>query len=134
MCQSGEHRTVRCAPYSVWYPGCQSMNKPLLGFCRGAVAINHWNVWCAPTVRCANHAPQPMVGNTINADHVSSATVTRLHWTVRCTVGLSDVLIDQQSATIDFAREGNKPSTVQCPLCTGQSGAPADRRQPIPSK
>jgi hypothetical protein len=26
------------------------------------------------------------------------------------------------------------PHTVHCPVCTGQSGAPADRRQPEPSK
>jgi hypothetical protein len=40
----------------------------------------------------------------------------------------------QRSATVDFAMEGNKMVTVQCPVSTRQFGASADIRQPWPSK
>jgi hypothetical protein len=39
-----------------------------------------------------------------------------------------------QLATVDSACYGSKSCTVGCPVCTGQSGAPVDRRQPGPSK
>jgi hypothetical protein len=44
------------------------------------------------TVQRASHVPQPTVGHAINAGHVSSATVIRLHLTVRYATGLYGVL------------------------------------------
>jgi hypothetical protein len=39
-----------------------------------------------------------------------------------------------QTATVRSAVYGNKSGTGQCPVCTGLSGAPRDRRQRWPSR
>jgi hypothetical protein len=36
--------------------------------------------------------------------------------------------------TVGFAVEGKKSGTGHCPVCTGLSGAPDDRRQGLPSQ
>jgi hypothetical protein len=61
-------------------------------------------------------------------------TVTRSHRTVRRATGLSNVPWGQRMATVGFARKGRESRIVHCLVCTGQSGAPADRRQLQPSK
>jgi hypothetical protein len=61
----------------------------------------------------------------------------RGHRTVRCAPDcpvcqrLPDL---QQSATVSSAVYGKKSGTGQCPVCTGLSGAPDDRRQGWPSR
>jgi hypothetical protein len=35
---------------------------------------------------------------------------------------------------VGFAIEGKKSGTGQCPVCTGLSGAPPDRKKVLPSK
>jgi hypothetical protein len=60
--------------------------------------------------------------------------VNRPHQIVRCDTRLSGVPWGQRLATIGFAKKGRESHTVHCPVCTGQCGAPMDRRQPGPSK
>jgi hypothetical protein len=49
-----------------------------------------------------------------------------VHRTVRCANGSQ---ISSSLPTVGSNRKGNKSGTRQCPVCTGLSGAPVDRRQ-----
>jgi hypothetical protein len=76
----------------------------------------------------------PMVGVQSMAATCTRPMVNRPHRTVRCTSGLSGVPWGQRLATVGFAEKGRESRNVHCPVCTRQSGAPIDRRQPVPSK
>jgi hypothetical protein len=52
------------------------------------------------------------VGRAISADHVSSASVAKLHWSVRCTTGLFGVPGGRRHVTVGSAIEGNKSLSV----------------------
>ena len=79
----------------------------------------------------------PTVGRLIRTRRVAEPTARRGHRTVRCAPDspvrqrLPDM---QRSATVGCAVYGKKSGTGQCPVCTGLSGAPDDRRQGWPSR
>jgi hypothetical protein len=91
----------------------------------------------APDCPVSQLSARQTVGRAICARHVAEPTVGRGHRTVRCAPDcpvrhrLPDL---QRPATVDCAVYGNKSGTGQCPVCTGLSGAPDDRRQGWPSR
>jgi hypothetical protein len=76
---------------------------------------------------------EPTVGRAICAGHVAEPTARRRHRTVRCAPDMSAAPTAPRLPTVGFAIEGKKSGTGQCPVCTGLSGAPGDRRQELPS-
>jgi hypothetical protein len=92
----------------------------------------HRTVRCAPDCPVSQRSAEPTVGSGICARHVADPTVGRgtglsgVHRTCPVRQRLPDL---QQSATVGCAVYGNKSGTGQCPVCTGLSGAPDDRRQ-----
>jgi hypothetical protein len=126
------------APDSVRCARLPRAKGPLSGICRRRTAKIHRTVRCAPDCPvCTGLSGEPTVGRSICARHVAEPTVGRGHRTVRCAPDcpvrhqLPDL---QRSATVDCAVYGNKSGTGQCPVCTGLSGAPDDRRQGWPSR
>jgi hypothetical protein len=99
------------------------VNRLLSGIRRGVAAIIH------RTVRCASR----MLGQHSTARSTAATStepiVARSHRTIRCAIGLSSVPWGQRLAMVGFAKEGKKSCNVHCPVCTGQSDAPARRRQ-----
>jgi hypothetical protein len=77
---------------------------------------------------CTGLFGEPTVGRAICAGHVAEPTARRGHRTVRCAPDMSG------APTVGFAIKGKKLGTGQCPVCTGLSGAPRDRRQEWPSQ
>jgi hypothetical protein len=73
------------------------------------------------------------VGRAIYAGHVAEPTARRGHRTVRCAPDMSGAPTALWLPTVDCAIFGRKSGTGQCPVCTGLSGAPVDRRQDQPS-
>jgi hypothetical protein len=99
------------------------VNGPFLGIRRGVVAIIYRTVqWdsCVPGQRSVARSAAATSAEPI---------VTRVHRTVWCSTRLFGVPWVQWMATVGFAKEGKKLCTVHCPVCTGESGAPADKRQ-----
>jgi hypothetical protein len=82
---------------------------------------------------CTGLSGEPTVGRGISARHVAEPTVGRGHRTVRCAPVMSGAPTALWQATVDRAIFGRKSGTGQCPVCTGLSGAPVDRRQDLPS-
>jgi hypothetical protein len=64
-----------------------SVKRPLSGKSRGATAIIHWIVRCAPDCLVCQQRAQPTVDRVISGRHVAQPTVSRWHRTVRCTTG-----------------------------------------------
>jgi hypothetical protein len=123
----GAPDSVRCArqPRPKW---------PLSGIRRRRTAKIHRTVWCAPDCPVSQQSAGPTVDRAIRARHVAEPTVGRGHRTVRCAPDMSGAPTAPRSATVVFAVEGRKSGTGQCPVCTGLSGAPVDRRQDLPSQ
>ena len=78
---------------------------------------------------CTGLSGEPTFGRAICAGHVAEATVGRGHRTVRCAPDMSGAPTALRLPTVDCAIYGRKSGTGQCPVCTGLSGAPDDRRQ-----
>jgi hypothetical protein len=123
----GAPDSVRCArqPRPKW---------PLSGIRRRRTTKIHRTVRCAPDCPVSQQSAGPTVGRAIRARHVAEPTVGRGHRTVRCAPDMSGAPTAPRSATVGFAVEGRKSGTGQCPVCTGLSGAPVDRRQDLPSQ
>ena len=122
------HRTVSGAP------GCLDLKTPLSGICRRRTAKIHRTVRCAPDCPVSQRSAGPTVGRAIGARHVAEPTVGKIHRTVRCAPDMSGAPTAPRSSTVDCAIFGRKSGTGQCPVCTGLSGAPDDRRQGWPSR
>ena len=122
------HRTVSGAP------GCLDLKTPLSGICRRRTAKIHRTVRCAPDCPVSQRSAGPTVGRGIRARHVAEPTVGRGHRTVRCAPDMSGAPTAPRSATVGCAILGRRSGTGQCPVCTGLSGAPDDRRQDQPSR
>ena len=110
--QLDEHATLRKGPRLVGY---NSPNSPVRQVANALASANG---------RCA-----------INGSHVATAsagpTVGRHHRIVRCAPTVqcaSQPKATAADSTVHWVKDGNKSRTVQCPMRTGQSGAPADRR------
>jgi hypothetical protein len=126
VCSVWEHRTVRCARLA-------RANWPLSGIHRRRTAIIHRTVRCAPDSPVSQRSAGPTVGRAICTGHVAEPTARRGHRTVRCAPDMSGAPTALWLPTVGFAVEGKKSGTGHCPVCTGLSGAPDDRRQELPS-
>jgi hypothetical protein len=123
VCSVWEHRTVRLAR-AKW---------PLSGIHRRRTTIIHRTVRCAPDCPVSHQSAGPTVSRAICAGHVAEPTARRGHRTVRCAPDMSGAPTALWLPTVDCAIFGRKSGTGQCPVCTGLSGAPVDRRQDQPS-
>jgi hypothetical protein len=121
------------APDSVRCARLARANWPLSGIHRRRTAIIHQTVRCAPDCPVSQRSAGPTVGRAICARHVAELTARRGHQTVRCAPDMSGAPTALWLPTVDFAEKGKKSGTGQCPVCTGLSGAPRDRRQDLPS-
>ena len=121
----GAPDSVRCArlPRAKW---------PLSGIHRRRTAIIHRTVRCAPDCPVSQRSAGPTVGRAICARHVVEPTARRWHRTVRCALDMSGAPAALSLPTIDCAILGRRSGTGHCPVCTGLSGAPVDRRQDLP--
>jgi hypothetical protein len=129
------HRTVSGgAPDSVRCARLARANWPLSGIHRRCTAIIHQTVRCAPDCPVSQRSAGPTVGRTICAGHVAEPTARRGHRAVRCAPDMSGAPMAPKSAMVVCAILGRKSGTGQCPVCTGLSDAPCDRRQELPSQ
>jgi hypothetical protein len=115
------------APDSVRCARLARANWPLSGNRRQRTTIIHWTVRCAPDCPVSQRSAGPTVGRAIYAGHVAEPTARRGHRTVRCANG-------SQAANGRLCHLRKEICTGQCPVCTGLSGAPGDRRQELPSQ
>ena len=130
-CTTIIHRTIRwCTGLS---GGRSQANSSLSGIHRRRTTIIHRTVRCAPDCPVSQRSAGPTVGSAICVGHVAEPTASRRHQTVRCAPDMSDAPTALWLPTVDCAIYGRKSGTGQCPVCTGLSGAPVDRRQDQPS-
>jgi hypothetical protein len=120
------------APDSVRCARLARANWPLSGSHRRRTAIIHRTVRCAPDCPVSQRSAGPTVGRGICAGHVAVPTARWRHRTVRCAPDMSGAPTAPSRPTVDFVIEGKKSGTGQCPVCTGLSDAPPDRRQDLP--
>jgi hypothetical protein len=113
--------------------GRSQANSSLSGIHRRRTAIIHRTVLCAPDCPVSQQSVGPTVGRAICAGQVAGPTASRRHRTVRCAPDMSGAPTALRLSTVDCAIYGRKSGTGQCPVCTGLSGAPVDRRQDQPS-
>ena len=121
------------APDSVRCARLARAKWPLSGIHRRRTAIIHRTVRCAPDCPVSQRSAGPTVGRAICAGHVAEPTARSKHRTVRCAPDMSSAPTALRLPTVDCAVYGKKSGTGQCPVCTGLSGAPVDRRQDQPS-
>jgi hypothetical protein len=132
--ESGSTGLSGGAPDSVRCARLARAKWPLSGIHRRRTAIIHRTVRCAPDCPVSQRSAGPTVGRAICAGHVAEPTVGRGHRTVRCAPDMSGAPTAPRSATVGCAILGRRSGTGQCPVCTGLSGAPDDRRQDQPSR
>ena len=121
------------APDSVRCARLVRAKWPLSGIHRRRTAIIHRTVRCAPDCPVSQRSAGPTVGRAICVGHVAEPTARRGHRTVRCAPDMFGAPTALRLPTVDCAIFGRKSGTGQCPVCTGLSGAPVDRRQDQPS-
>jgi hypothetical protein len=131
-CTAKIHRTVRCAPDCP--VGRSQANSSLSGNHQRRTAKIHRTVRCAPDCPVSQRSAGPTVGCAICAGHVAEPTARRGHRTVRCAPDMSGAPTALWPPTVNCAIYGKESGTGQCPVCTGLSGAPDDRRQDWPSR
>ena len=128
------HRTVSGgAPDSVRCARLARAKWPLSGIHRRRTTKIHRTVRCAPDCPVSQRSAGPTVGRAIYVGHVAEPTARMGHRTVRCAPDMSDAPTALWWPTVGCAVQGKKSGTGQCPVCTGLSGAPDDRRQDWPS-
>jgi hypothetical protein len=132
--ESGSTGLSGGAPDSVRCARLARAKWPLSGIHRRRTAKIHRTVRCAPDCPVSQRSAGPTVGRAICAGHVAEPTVGRGHRTVRCAPDMSGAPTAPRSATVGCAILGRRSGTGQCPVCTGLSGAPDDRRQDQPSR
>jgi hypothetical protein len=129
VCSVWEHRTVR------WCTGqCsvrQAGSSELVALGNSSATYGYNSPDCPV---CTGLSGEPTVGRVICAGHVAEPTARRGHRTVRCAPDMSGAPMALWLPTVDFTVEGKKSGTGLCPVCTGLSGAPDDRRQELPSQ
>jgi hypothetical protein len=121
------------APDSVRCARLARAKRQLSGIHRRRTAIIHRTVRCAPDCPVSQRSAGPTIGRAICAGHVAEPTARRGHRTIRCAPDMSGAPTALRLPTVDCAIFGKKSGTGQCPVCTGLSGAPVDRRQDQPS-
>jgi hypothetical protein len=131
-------RKVQPTPARAWHtglsgaPGWLDVNCALLGKEKGDVAINHQTVrWCTGL----SGQPKALAAN--GRLHNPRATRGPHQWSV----GHTELCPVRQSAPRSNGRLRpiwkeitHRTAIVAVRWCTGQSGAPLDRRQELPSK
>jgi hypothetical protein len=132
--ESGSTGLSGGAPDSVPCASLARAKWPLSGIRRRRTAIIHRTVRCAPDCPVSQRSAGPTVGHAIYAGHVVEPTARRGHRTVRCAPDMSGAPMALWRPTVGCAVQGKKSGTGQCPVCTGLSGAPVDRRQDQPSR
>jgi hypothetical protein len=125
---------------SVWHTGlsggapdsvrCDRLNSSELAAFGNSPATYGYN---SPDCPVSQRSVGPTVGRAICTGHVAEPTTRWRHRTVRCAPDMSGAPTAPRLPTVGFAVEGKKSGTGQCPVCTGLSGAPPDRRQDLPS-
>ena len=128
VCSVWEHRTVRWCTGQCPVRQAGSSELATLG---NPPATYRYNSPDCPV--CTGLSGEPTVGRAICAGHVAEPTARWRHRTVRCAPDMSGAPTAPRLPTVGFAIEGKKSGTGQCPVCTGLSGAPPDRRQDLPS-
>jgi hypothetical protein len=113
--------------------GRSQANSSLSGIHRRRTAIIHRTVRCAPDCPVSQRSAGQTVGRAICAGHVARPMARRGHRSVRCAPDMSGAPMALWLPTVDCAVYGRKSGTGQCPVCTGLSDAPVDRRQDQPS-
>jgi hypothetical protein len=137
LCSVWDHRTVRwctAAPDSVWWctgqcPVRQAGSSEVAALGNSPATYDYNSPDCPVSQRSAG----PTVGRAICAGHVAEPTARRRHRNVQCAPDMSGAPTALRLPTVDCAIFGRKSGTGQCPVCTGLSGAPVDRRQDQPS-
>jgi hypothetical protein len=127
LCSVWEHRTVRWCTEQC--PVRQAGSSEVAALGNSLTTYNYNSPDCPVSQRSAG----PTVGHAICAGHVAEPTARRGHRTVRCAPDMSGAPMALRLPTVDCAIFGRKSGTGQCPVCTGLSGAPVDRRQDQPS-
>jgi hypothetical protein len=123
----GAPDNVRCARLA-------RANSLLSGFHRRRTAIIHRTVRCTPDCPVSQRSAGPTVDCAICARHVAEPTVGRGHRTVRCAPDSVRCANGSKAANGRLRHRRKEIRTGQCPVCTGLSGAPGDRRQELPSQ
>jgi hypothetical protein len=131
--ESGSTGLSGGAPDSVRCARLARAKWPLSGIHRRRTAIIHRTFRCAPDCPVSQRSEGPTVGRAICVGHVAEPTARRGHRTVRCAPDMSGAPTALRLPTVDCAIFGRKSGTGQCPVCTGLSGAPVDKRQDQPS-
>jgi hypothetical protein len=129
VCSVWEHRTVRWCTGQCPVRQAGSSELAALG---NSPATYGYNSPDCPV--CTGLSGEPTVGRAICAGHMAEPMARRGHRTVRCAPDMSGAPTALWLPTVGFATEGRKSGTGQCPVCTGLSGAPDDRRQELPSQ
>jgi hypothetical protein len=129
VCSVWEHRTVRWCTRQCPVRQADSSELAALG---NLPATYDYNSPDCPV--CTGLSDEPTVGRAICEGHVAKPTARRGHRTVRCAPDMSGAPTALWLPTVGFAIEGKKSGTRHCPVCTGLSGAPDDRRQELPSQ
>jgi hypothetical protein len=125
------------APDSVRCARLPRAKRPLSGICRRRTAKIHRTVRCAPDCPVSQRRPgqrsaAESARDTWPSQRSEGGTgLSGVHQTCPVRHRLPDL---HRSATVGCAVYGNKSGTGQCPVCTGLSGAPDDRRQGWPSR
>jgi hypothetical protein len=128
LCSVWEHRTVRWCTGQC--PVRQASSSELAALGNSSATYGYNSPDCP---MCTGLSGEPTIGRAICAGHVAELTARRGHRTVRCAPDMSGVPTALRLPTVDFTTFGRKSGTGQCPVCTGLSGAPVDRRQDQPS-
>jgi hypothetical protein len=128
VCSVWEHRTVRWCTGQCPMRQAGSSELAALGNSPATYGYN------SPDCPVSQRSAGPTVGRAICVGHVAEPTARRGHRTVRCAPDMSGAPTALWLPTVGFATEGRKSGTGQCPVCTGLSGAPDDRRQELPSQ
>jgi hypothetical protein len=115
-----EHRTVRWCTRQC--PVRQAGSSELAALGNSPATYDYNSSDCPVSQRSV----EPTVGRAICAGHVVEPTARRRHRTVRCANG-------SQAANVRLRRLWKEIGHRTCPVCTGLSDAPVDRRQDQPS-
>jgi hypothetical protein len=119
--QSGSTGLSGGAPDSVQCTRLAQAKWSLSGIHRRRTTIIHRTVRCAPDCPVSQRSAAQSARDTWPSQRLEGGT------------GLSGAPTDLRLPTVDCAIFGRKSGTGLCPVCTGLSGAPVDRRQDQPS-
>ena len=126
-CPVWEHRTVR------WCTGQCPVRQAGL---REVAALGNSPAtygYNSPDCPVSQRSVGPTVGCAIRAGHVAEPRARRGHRTVRCAPDSVRCANGSKAANGRLRQRRKEIRTGQCPVCTGLSGAPVDRRQELPS-